>query len=201
VGGCLIQNAAGVIHAGRKKMRRRIKLTTRDELTAAIRERYHGADRMGKKVILDECTQVSGYHRKHAIRVLTTPPTDESKTRSVRRVYQHAVKEALIVLWEASDRISGKRLKALTPLLVESLERHGHLQLEEGVRTQLLAMSASTMDRQLHTVGELTSGGRKKSTTTNRVRKMVAVRTFADWTEQLPGYLEVDLVTHCGQRV
>jgi hypothetical protein len=91
-------------------------------------------------------------------------------------------------------------LKALTPLLVESLERQGHLQLEEGVRTQLLAMSVSTMDRRLHTVRELTSGGRKKSTTTNRVRKMVAVRTFADWTEQLPGYLEVDLVTHCGQR-
>jgi hypothetical protein len=99
VGGCLIQNATGVIHAGRKKMRRRIKLTTRKELTAAIRERYHGADRMGKKVILDEFTQVSGYHRKHAIRVLTTPPTDESKTGSVRRVYQQAVKEALIVLW------------------------------------------------------------------------------------------------------
>jgi hypothetical protein len=76
-------------------------------------------------MILDEFTQVTGYHCKHAIRVLTTQPASEPKTRAVRRVYQEAVKEALIVLWEASDRICGKRLKALLPLLVEAMERHG----------------------------------------------------------------------------
>ena len=177
-------------------------MTTRRELTAAIKQRYQAADRVGKKMILDEFTQVTGYHRKHAIRVLTTQPASEPKTRAVRRVYQEAVKEALIVLWEASDRICGKRLKALLPLLVEAMERHGHLQLEEGVRTQLFAMSASTIDRQLHPVREQACGGRKKkSHATNRVRKMVAIRTFADWEEQIrPGYLEVDLVTHCGMR-
>jgi hypothetical protein len=183
-------------------MRRRIRLTTRRELTAAIKQRYQAADRVGKKMILDEFTQVTGYHRKHAIRVLTTQPTSEPKTRAVRRVYQEAVKEALIVLWEASDRICGKRLKALLPLLVEAMERHGHLQLEEGVRAQLLAMSASTIDRQLHLVRERAYGGHKKrSAATNRVRKMVAVRTFADWEEPLrPGFMEMDLVTHCGPR-
>ena len=98
-------------------MRRRIKLSTRRELTAAIRQRYRSADRVGKKMILDEFTKVTGYHRKHAIRVLTTQATSEPKTRVVRRVYYEAVKEALIVLWEASDRICGKRLKALLPLL------------------------------------------------------------------------------------
>src|ERR1039457_6655630 len=176
-------------------MRRRIRLSTRRELTAAIRQRYQAADRVGKKMILDEFTQVTGYHRKHAIRVLTTQPTSEPKTRAVRRVYQEAVKEA-------SDRICGKRLKALLPLLVEAMERHGHLQLEEGVRAQLLAMSASTIDRQLHLVRERAYGGHKKrSAATNRVRKMVAVRTFADWEEPLrPGFMEMDLVTHCGPR-
>lgn len=81
-------------------MRRRIKLTTRRELTAAIRQRYQAADRIGKKMILDEFTKVTGYHRKHAIRVLTTQPTCEHKTRAGRRVYHDAVKEALIVLWD-----------------------------------------------------------------------------------------------------
>ena len=183
-------------------MRRRIRLTTRRDLTAAIRRRYQAADRVGKKLILDEFTQVTGYHRKHAIRVLTTHPASEPKTRAVRRVYQEAVKEALIVLWEAADRICGKRSKALLPLLVEAMERHGHLRLEEGVRSQLLTMSASTIDRQLHLVRERAYGGRKKrSATTNRVRKMVAVRTFADWEESLrPGFMEMDLVTHCGPR-
>jgi hypothetical protein len=103
-------------------------------------------------MMLDEFTKVTGYHREHAIRVLSTQPASEPKTRAARRVYQEAVKEALIVLWEASDRICGKRLKALLPLLVEAMERHGHLQLAEGVRTQLLAMSASTIDRQLQLV-------------------------------------------------
>src|SRR5215831_16192036 len=182
-------------------MRRRIRLTTRRELTAAIRQRYQVADRAGKKIILDEFTEVTGYHRKHAIRVLTTQHVSEHKTRAVHRVYQEAVKEALIVLWEASDRICGKRLKTLLPLLTEAMERHGHLQLEHGVRTQLLAMSASTIDRQLHSVRERARGGRKRSSATNRVRKIVAVRTFADWKQPLrPGFMEMDLVTHCGPR-
>ena len=182
-------------------MRRRIRLTTRRELTAAIRQRYQAANRAGKKMILDEFTQVTGYHRKHAIRVLTTQPVSEPKTRAVRRVYQEAVKEALIVPWEASDRICGKRLKALLPLLVEAMQRHEHLQLQDGVRTQLLAMSAATIDRQLHLVRQRARGGHKRSSATNRVRKMVAVRTFADWEEQLrPGFMEMDLVTHCGPR-
>src|SRR5208282_5209532 len=157
-------------------MRRRIRLSIRRELTAAIRQRYQAADRVGKnkKMMLDEFTKVTGYHRKHAIRVLTTQLASEPTTRAVRRVYQEAVKEALIVLWEASDRICGKRLKALLPLLVEAMERHGHLQLAEEVRTQLLAMSASTIDRQLHLVRERAFGGHKKrSSATNRVRKMV----------------------------
>ena len=64
-------------------------------------------------MILDEFTEVTGYHRKHAIRVLTNQRVSEPRTRAVRRVYQEAVKEALIVLWEASDRICGKRLKML----------------------------------------------------------------------------------------
>jgi hypothetical protein len=60
-------------------------LTTRRELTVAIRQRYQVADRSGKKMILDEFTEVTGYHRKHAIRVLTTRHVSEPKTRVVRR--------------------------------------------------------------------------------------------------------------------
>jgi hypothetical protein len=160
-------------------MRRQIRLTTRRELAAAIRQRYQVADQSGKKMILDEFTEVTGYHRKHAIRVLTTQHVSEPKTRAVRRVYQEAVKEALIVLWEASDRICGKRLKTLLPLLAEAMERHGHLQLEDGVRTQLLAMSASTIDRQLHSVRERARGGRKRSSATNRVRLAAIVFPFS----------------------
>src|SRR4051794_39875222 len=81
-----------------------------------------------------------------------------------RRLYDEAVSEALIVLWEASDRVCGKRLKALAPILVEAMERHGHLQLAPKVRTRLLAMSAATMDRALRSVRAQTGGGTRRRT-------------------------------------
>ena len=55
----------------------------------------------------------------------------------------------MIVVWEAADRICGKRLKAALPHLVESMERHGHLDLDLGVRQRLLSASATTLDRLL----------------------------------------------------
>jgi hypothetical protein len=183
-------------------MKKRIRLSTRRELTEVVRQRYQATDRIGKKAILDEFTKLAGYHRKHAIRLLTGQhqPWKKRKARTVSKIYQEAVKEALIVLWEAADRICGKRLKALLSPLLEAMERHGHLQLEKEVRAQLLAMSAATIDRQLQGIRERACGKRKKrSALTNRVRKLVAVRTFADWEEQLrPGHLEIDLVMHSG---
>jgi hypothetical protein len=182
-------------------MRRRIKLTTHRELTEAISHRSQAADRNSKRLILDEFIKVTGYHRKHAIRVLTAHEDAVRERPAARRIYREAVKEALIVLWEASDRICGKRLKALLPSLVEAMERHKHLQLEDGVRALVLAMSAAMIDRQLRAVREKACGGRKKrGAGMNRVRKMVPVRTFADWGEVGPGYLEVDMVVHCGTR-
>jgi hypothetical protein len=68
-------------------------------------------------------------------------------SRPCRRIYDDAVREALIVLWEASDRVCGKRLKPPLPVLVSALERHGHLRLDEAVRQKLFATSASTIDR------------------------------------------------------
>jgi hypothetical protein len=72
-----------------------------------------------------------------------------SGPRPRRRIYDDAVREALIVVWEASDRICGRRLRPLVPIMLEAMERHGHLQLAPEVRTGLLAMSAATIDRAL----------------------------------------------------
>jgi hypothetical protein len=182
-------------------MSRQIKLTTRRELTAAISQRYQAADRNGKKLILDEFVKLTRYHRKHAIRLLTTEGRTYHGRRIGRRTYPEAVKEALIVLWEASDRICGKRLKSLLPSLIEAMERHGHLYLEDGVKEQLLTISAAAIDRLLRPVREKASGGRKrKSSRLSRVRKMVPVRSFADWEGVGPGFMEMDMVVHCGTK-
>src|SRR5437899_855426 len=122
---------------------RLVSMAVRDELVVAIAERYGGSLRWEKARILDEFVAVSGYHRKHAMRLLREGRTGKrSDPRPARRVYDEAVREALVALWEASDRICGKRLKPLLPVLIEGMERHGHLQLALEVRTALQRVSA-----------------------------------------------------------
>ena len=128
-------------------------MVARDELVAAIAARYAQGDRAERGRILDEFTAVTGFHRKHAMRLLRAGQvTRRCGPRPGRRVYDEAVREALVVIWEASDRICGKRLRPLLPILVEAMERHGHLQLVPDVRTRLLAMSAATIDRALRNI-------------------------------------------------
>jgi hypothetical protein len=102
------------------------------------------------------------------------------------------------VVWEASDRLCGKRLKALLPVLVPAMERHGHLRLDALVRSRLLAMSAATMDRLLRPVRERGGAGRRRSGAVSAVRRSVRVRTFSDWGEPPPGFMEMDLVARSG---
>jgi hypothetical protein len=179
---------------------RRVSMATRDELVAAVVERYGRSRRAEKTRILDEFAAVTGFHRKHAMRMLCAGAVEpRTRARPERRLYDEAVREALIVLWEASDRVCGKRLKALAPLLVEAMERHGHLRLDPEVCASLLAMSAATIDRALRGVREQAGGrARRRSASSSTVRRSIPVRTFSDWDDPPPGYVEADLVAHSG---
>lgn len=173
---------------------------TRDELVAVLSERYARSDRLERGRILDEFVEVTGFHRKHAMRVLRGGrPDRRSGPRPGRRVYDEAVRQALIVIWEASDRICGKRLRPLIPILVESMERHGHLQLASEVRAGLLAMSAATIDRALYAMRAAAGGRhRRRAAASSEVRRSIPVRTFSDWGDPVPGFMEADLVAHSG---
>ena len=111
-------------------MARQLSMATRRELKEAIGQRYRAASGWERRQILDEFARVTGYHRKHALRVLNRRFVPGS-ARARKRLYDEAVRQALALLWEAADRICGKRLKALLlPVLIESMERHGHLRLD-----------------------------------------------------------------------
>lgn len=185
-------------------MGRGLSMPTRRELVQKLRERYRRGSIGEKKLILDELVAVTGYHRKHAIRVLGGKGAPELATvrrRSWRR-YGLAIKTALIVLWEASDRICGKRLKPLIPVLLPALERHAQLQLSDADRGLVLAVSAPTIDRLLADVRVVASGSlRRRAGFSSAVRRRVPVRTFGDWNDPPPGFLEVDLVAHGGTSV
>src|SRR6185503_4073375 len=166
-------------------MMRRISMAARDELVAAIAGRYAQGDRAERGRILDEFAAVTGFHRKHAMRLLRAGQvTRRCGPRPGRRIYDEAVREALIVIWEASDRICGKRLRPLLPVLVEAMERHGHLRLAPEVRISLLTMSAATMDRALRVVREQAAGrARRRAAPSAAIRRSVPVRTFSDWQD------------------
>jgi len=103
------------------------------------------------------------------------------------------------VLWEAGDRICGKRLRALIPVLIDAMERHGHLKLDAVVRTRLLGVSAATIDRLLGPERDATGRARRRRWGAgSAIRQSVPVRTFADWGDPPPGYCECDMVEHCG---
>src|SRR5215471_3281778 len=179
---------------------RRISMAARDELLAAIVGRYVQGDRSERGRILDEFTAVTGFHRKHAMRLLRVgQATGRGGPRPGRRVYDDAVRQAVIVAWEASDRICGKRLRPLLPILVEAMERHGHLQLAPEVRIRLLAMSAATIDRALSDIRRQAGPAtRRRSAPSAAIRRSVPVRTFDGWDNPPPGFVEADLVGHSG---
>src|ERR1700738_5222230 len=174
-------------------------MTTRKELVAALQLRDRGAAFGDRIRILDEFVALTGYHRKHAIRLLREEPAAVKVTRERNRLYDEAVHQALTVLWEAADRVCGKRLKALIPKLVDAMERHGHLDLDPVIKAKLFEVSAATIDRMLANARLQIDGQRKRRTGVgSAIRRSIPVRTFADWRDPPPGFFEIDMVEHCG---
>ena len=171
----------------------------KQELVATIRDRYRASSKGEKSRILDEFIAVTGHHRKHGIRLPEQSGDDEAQqpaAKKGRRIYAEAVREALIVVWEAGDRICGKRLRAKLPHLLESMERHGHLGLDSQVRQRLLVASAANLDRLLQPI-RTPAGRRLRIRRQQSSGRNIPVRTFADWNAPPPGFLEIDPAFDC----
>jgi hypothetical protein len=184
----------------------KISMGARREVVSAVAERYRSAKRAEKGRILDELCATTGWHRKHAVRALRRPatvtPGEVPAPRGRRRRYGATIKEALTALWEASDRVCGKRLKVMIPTLLPALEQYGRLKLGEGDRDLVLAISSATIDRLLGDVKVAASGGkRRRAGFYSAIRREVPIRTFNDWNSPPPGYCEVDMVAHGGTSV
>ena len=93
-----------------------------------------------------ELCATTGWHRKHAVRALrqreTVMPGAVGASRERRRRYGATIKDALTALWEASDRVCGKRLKVMIPTLLPALEQHGRLTLDEAGSCSVFSPSA-----------------------------------------------------------
>ena len=170
-----------------------------EEYAEALRPRYMKGTKEQKGRMLDEFTKVSGLHRKAAIRLLRKRAEKAYRRRGRPREYTDLV-EPLRAVWEASDHLCSKRLKPFLPEMIGALRRHGEKRIDAATEARLRQMSASTMDRLLR---PYRSRGQRKPLSTTKpgslLKNLVPVRTFTDWDKSKFGFVEVDLVAHCGE--
>jgi hypothetical protein len=179
----------------------KISMGARREVLAVVAQRYLSAGRREKGRILDELTATTGWHRKHAVRALAAVDATPEVERAARRRHHKydAIRDALTALWEASDRVCGKRLAVMIPILLEALERHDRLRLSKSDRALVLSVSPATIDRLLSETKVAAAGGRRRRAGFHSaIRREVPIHTFNDWKDPVPGFCEVDMVAHGG---
>jgi hypothetical protein len=172
---------------------------SKQELVEAIQPRYLKAGKKEKSHILDEFIAATHYHRKHALRLLKrrTKPKGYKKIGR-RKVYEGPVVRALEQIWEIYGRICSKRLKPFLAEGVEILERLGEVILSADTKALLLTMSRATIDRCLKKARFEKPRGLSTTKPGTLLKANIAVRTWNDWDDARPGFVEVDLVAHCG---
>jgi hypothetical protein len=172
---------------------------SRRHYLAAIYGRYRQARQGDKGRILDEFCQVTGYHRKYALRRLNAPVASGGPRRRRRSVtYGPAVVEALRVIWEAAGYPWSVRLKVALPLWLPWARRHQ--QLSAAVCAHLTRISARQIDRRLAAVKRTLKRRRYGRTRPGTLLKHHITVKTDHWDVTTPGCIELDLVAHCGSR-
>ena len=172
---------------------------SKQELTKEIHPRYLRASKAEKKKILDEFTAATGYHRKYAIKLLKHGIKRQGyKKIGRKKKYQGEVVDVLEKIWDISGRICSKRLHPFLPEMVSVLEREGELSCRPETKTLLLSMSRATIDRCLKKARYTSPKGISTTKPGTLLKKSIPVRTWHEWNDTKPGFMELDLVAHCG---
>ena len=173
------------------------------EYVARQRHRYRRASRADKGRILDEVTAVTGYHRKSALRSLSGRRREARGGRVGRPVeYGPDVAAAARVVHEAAGGIGARRLQPFVGEMASRLVAFGELEIDPATDALLRRASAATLERLL--AAEQVPVRKRSHSLTRRgtlLRNRIAVRTFRDWDDASPGFVEVDTVAHCGATV
>lgn len=174
----------------------------RRALLRQLAPRYQQASSAQKTLLLNSFVEWSGYTRKYAIALLNHGKHDQQIIQRRRLPqYRQEVQQALFLAWKATHYVCAKRLLPSLPSLVALLEGHGHLQLTEEERRQLLAMSLSTAERLLRTQRKPRLHGLSPTAPGPLRKAQIPVCTFSQWEENRPGFVEMDLVAHCGDHL
>jgi hypothetical protein len=174
-----------------------------DKYLTLLRTRYRRASKKEKSAILDEYVKTTGQNRKYAIGVLTGKRrTGKRPTRRPRRaIYGGEETQALLILSDLFDGICSKRVRAAMDVELPGLYESGALQVTAGCYHKLMQISPATIDRLL--IGRRPQLRKSRGFTKpgTLLKHQIPIRTWADWTEDRPGFSEMDLVDHSGGRI
>ncbi|MGH9045872.1 MAG: integrase catalytic domain-containing protein [Acidimicrobiales bacterium] len=178
-----------------------LSMTQRRAVTQKLATAYRRGSRSDKARILAELCELTGWHRDHARKALrVTGKVRAVKPRTPRRpTYPDALVEALAVCWRVSRYPTGKRLAPMLPVLVRGLCRDGVLRLDDDQAKLLCQMSPATIDRRLEPRRRLlVPHGRSHTKPGTLLKSQIPIRTWSEWDEDRPGFVEIDLVGHEG---
>ncbi len=185
----------------------------RRSATKVTAARYQKATKKLKGIIIEEFVALTGYDRCYAAYLLRThgkkmyvggntilfADVGTKATKPRNRVYDTSVFTALLNIWLIMNCICGKRLAPMLKELVPLLQKHREITIDAATKGKLLTISAATIDR-------LLKAERKKQQLKSRshtkpgtlLKHQIPIRTFAQWDEKRPGFVEIDLVGHDG---
>jgi len=174
----------------------------RKAVTKANATRYKRASKADKTKILDELCATTGWHRNHARKALASalrPRLVPAPRRPRTPVYGPEVLVALRFCWAVLGAPTGKRVAPVMTELVATLRRFGELDISDEVAALLVAMSPATMDRRLAPArAAMTLKGRSHTKPGSLLKSQIPIRTWAQWDDAVPGFVEIDLVGHEG---
>lgn len=180
-----------------------IKTKPGKEYFRELKIRYKKATKRQKRTILDEFTQTTGYHRKHAIDLLTGNYKQHTGTiYRPHKIYTKNDADILEQVWKLLGWIASKRMKPSLRLAVDQLMLAGKITLSKEDRKRFIGMSPATMDRLMKKYKKKPLlKGRSYTKPGTLLKSQIPIRTFSEWNENKVGFFEIDLVGHDGSLI